>query len=125
MPGNLSANNDVIFALEQVTLANEDKQEGNLGNLYPSIEYFYFDVYYSESNSSLSLVIPTDAVDCTPGGDISLSLPVLFVANNINQALMRLQVRVLIYTPSSCRKETNWQLNPGSVPIFQISFGKR
>ncbi|ROT74620.1 alpha2 macroglobulin isoform 2, partial [Penaeus vannamei] len=76
----------------KVTLTNEDDQQGHLGNLHPSVGYFYFDVYYSESNSSLSLVIPTDAVDCTPGGDISLSLPVLFVANNINQALMRLQV---------------------------------
>ncbi|XP_047482078.1 alpha-2-macroglobulin-like protein 1 isoform X2 [Penaeus chinensis] len=76
----------------KVTLANEDAQEGNLGHLYPSVAYFYFSVYYSESNSSLSLAIPTDALDCTPGEDIGLSLPVLFVANNINTALMRVQV---------------------------------
>ncbi|XP_063615136.1 alpha-2-macroglobulin-like protein 1 [Penaeus indicus] len=76
----------------KVTLANEEGEEGNLGHRYPSISYFYFSVYYSESNSSLSLAIPTDAVDCTPGEDISLSLPVLFVANNIDKALMRAQV---------------------------------
>lgn len=120
MPRDTSVNNDVISALlQQVFLANEDKQEGNLGHLYSSMAYFYFNVYYSESNSSLSLAIPTDALACSPGEDLDLSLPVLFVANNINKALMRVQVSGPLYAPSSFSKETNWQPSPysGSAPI--------
>ncbi|XP_042855895.1 alpha-1-inhibitor 3-like [Penaeus japonicus] len=76
----------------KVSLTDEGNNKGNLGILHPSSHYFNFDLYYSKSNSSLSLAIPTDALACTSSQDISLSLPVSFVANNMARALMRVQV---------------------------------
>ncbi|XP_064091403.1 murinoglobulin-1-like [Macrobrachium nipponense] len=72
---------------------NPGIQSGPLGNLSSTNSYYIEPLlYYSPSNSSLQLDIPSVVLSCNPGEITEVEIPVLFVSNGTAKALIRSQL---------------------------------
>ncbi|KAF2343666.1 hypothetical protein FHG87_025578, partial [Trinorchestia longiramus] len=66
-------------------------ENSNRAYMYKSQTSAYAVRYFSPSNSSLLINPEQHHLDCSPGGDIALQLPVMYAATNTSEATIFVQ----------------------------------
>ncbi|KAG7175154.1 Alpha-2-macroglobulin-like 6 [Homarus americanus] len=79
-------------AYVQVGAVDHQGGPGILGDLQPSESTFYIKTYYSPSCSSMALHLPSGRLECQPGQNIKVLIPVIFVTNNTDKVAVTTQV---------------------------------